>query len=114
MAGHARAFDERTIRLMMRQPQPENWRCQMIGIGSAAAIGAAIGAVALGAVSVATHGDAPGLAIALQHIPPTTHGYEVVTAVKNALGGGAAGGGIGAAVAAGAKVGAKGAAAAAH
>src|SRR3989442_15605221 len=67
----------------------------MIGIGIAAAIGAAIGAVALGAVSVATHGDIPGLAIALQHIPPTTHGYDVVTAVKNALAGGAAGGGIG-------------------
>src|SRR2546426_5921252 len=100
MAVHARAFDERTIRVMMRQPQPENWRCQMIGIGIAAAIGAAIGAVALGAVSVATHGDAPGLAIALQHIPPTTHGYEVVTAVKNALAGGAAGGGGTAAAAA--------------
>src|SRR5256886_16827478 len=79
----------------------------MIGIGIAAAIGAAIGAVALGAVSVATHGDAPGLAIALQHIPPTTHGYEVVTAVKNALAGGAAGGGIGAAGFVAAKAGAK-------
>src|SRR2546427_7089756 len=66
----------------------------MISLGIAAAIGAAIGAVALGAASAATHGDVPGLAIALQHIPPTTHGYEVVTAVKNALAGGAAGGGI--------------------
>src|SRR2546430_9163355 len=65
----------------------------MISLGIAAAIGAAIGAVALGAASAATHGDVPGLAIALQHIPPTTHGYEVVTAVKNALAGGAAGGG---------------------
>jgi len=86
----------------------------MISLGIAAAIGAAIGAVAVGAASAVTHGDVPGLAIALQHIPPTTHGYEVVTAVKNALAGGAAGGGIGAAVAAIAKVGAKGAAAAAH
>src|SRR2546422_7200549 len=67
----------------------------MISLGIAAAIGAAIGAVALGAASAATHGDVPGLAIALQHIPPTTHGYEVVTAVKNALAGGAGGGGIG-------------------
>src|SRR2546429_9482430 len=65
----------------------------MISLGIAAAIGAAIGAVALGTASAATHGDVPGLAIALQHIPPTTHGYEVVTAVKNALAGGAAGGG---------------------
>src|SRR2546422_768052 len=71
----------------------------MISLGIAAAIGAAIGAVVLGAASAATHGDVPGLAIALQHIPPTTHGYEVVTAVKNALAGGAAGGGIGAAAA---------------
>src|SRR2546430_16790664 len=67
----------------------------MISLGIAAAIGAAIGAVALGTASAATHGDVPGLAIALQHIPPTTHGYEVVTAVKNALAGGAAGGGNG-------------------
>src|SRR5438093_13636495 len=86
----------------------------MISLGIAAAIGAAIGAVALGAASAVTHGDVPGLAIALQHIPPTTHGYEVVTAVKNALAGGAAGGGIGAAVSARAKVGAEGAAAAPH
>src|SRR2546426_10140897 len=85
----------------------------MISLGIAAAIGAAIGAVALGAASAATHGDVPGLAIALQHIPPTTHGYEVVTAVKNALAGGAAGGGIGAAVSPGPKGGGKGAAAAA-
>ena len=82
----------------------------MISLGIAAAIGAAIGAVALGATSAAVHGDVPGLAIALQHIPPSTHGYEFVTAVKNALAGGAAGGGIGAAVAAIAKAGAKGAA----
>src|SRR2546426_3690134 len=85
----------------------------MISLGIAAAIGAAIGAVALGAASAATHGDVPGLAIALQHIPPTTHGYEVVTAVKNALAGGAAGGGIRAAGSAVAKAGAQGAAAAA-
>src|SRR2546427_11317466 len=85
----------------------------MIARGTAAAIGAAIGAVVLGAASAATHGDVPGLAIALQHIPPTTHGYEVVTAVKNALAGGAAGGGIGAAVSPVAKAGAQGAAAAA-
>lgn len=84
----------------------------MLSVGIAAAIGAAVGAVALGAVSAA-HGDVPGLSIALQHIPPTTHGFEVVTAVKNALVGGAAGGGIGAAVAAVAKAGAK-AAAIAH
>jgi len=75
----------------------------LVSIGVAAAIGAAVGAAALGAASAATHGDIPGLAIALQHIPPMTHGYEVVTAVKNALAGGAAGGGIGAAVAAVAK-----------
>ena len=83
----------------------------LVSIGIAAAIGAAVGAVALGVASAAAHGDVPGLAIALQHIPPTTHGYEVVTAVKNALAGGAAGGGIGAAVAAVAKAAAKGAAA---
>src|SRR2546428_6205101 len=83
----------------------------MISLGIAAAIGAAIGAVALGAASAATHGDVPGLAIALQHIPPTTHGYEVVTAVKNPLAGGAAGGGIGAPVAAVPKARANGAAA---
>ena len=82
----------------------------LISLGIAAVIGAAVGAVALGAASAATHGGVPGLAIALQHIPSTTHGYEVVTAVKNALAGGAAGGGIGAAVAAVAKAGAKGAA----
>src|SRR2546430_17610468 len=82
----------------------------MISLGIAAAIGAAIGAVALGAASAATHGDVPGLAIALQHIPPTTHGYEVVTAVKNALAGGAAGGGNGATLSAGAESGPEGAA----
>ncbi|HLE55276.1 MAG TPA: hypothetical protein VI999_08570, partial [Thermoplasmata archaeon] len=65
------------------------------------------GAVALGTAS-AVHGDPVGLSVALQHIPPDTHGYAVVTAVKSALVGGAAGGGIGAAVAAVAKaVGAK-------
>ncbi len=42
----------------------------LISLGIAAAIGAAVGAVALGAASAATHGDIPGLAIALQHIPP--------------------------------------------
>ena len=61
----------------------------------------------------AAHGDIPGLSVALEHIPPDTHGYAVVTAAKNALAGGAAGGGIGAAVSAVAK-GAHGAAAAAH
>src|SRR2546422_11240026 len=86
----------------------------MISLGIAAAIGAAIGAVVLGAASAATHGDVPGLAIALQHIPPTTHGYEVVTAGKNALAGRAAGGGIGAAAAAVAEAGGKCAAAVAH
>src|SRR2546428_13431529 len=80
----------------------------MISLGIAAAIGAAIGAVAVGAASAVTHGDVPGLAIALHHIPPTTHGYEAVTALKNAPAGGAAGGGIGAAVAAAAQAGAKG------
>src|SRR2546426_4221737 len=86
----------------------------MISLGIAAAIGAAIGAVALGAASAATHGDVPGLAIALQHIPPTTHGYEVVTAVKNALAGGAAGGGNGAASSAVPEVSARGGPAPAH
>src|SRR2546422_1118746 len=86
----------------------------MISLGIAAAIGAAIGAVVLGAASAATHGDVPGLAIALQHIPPTTHGYEVVTAVKNALAGGAAGGGIGAARAPAAETRAQGAATPGH
>jgi len=68
----------------------------------AAAIGATVGAVALGAESAA-HGDIPGLSVALQHIPPTTHGYEVVSAVKSALVGAGAGAGIGASVAAVAK-----------
>src|SRR2546429_1836229 len=86
----------------------------MISLGIAAAIGAAIGAIALGAASAATHGDVPGLAIALQHIPPTTHGYEVVTAVKNALAGGAAGGGIGAGRCAAAEARGQGAAHPAH
>jgi len=74
----------------------------MVSIALGAAIGAAIGAVALGAAAAA-HGDVPGLSVALQHIPPDTHGYAVVTAVKNALVCGAAGGGIGAAVSAAAK-----------
>jgi hypothetical protein len=75
----------------------------MLSIGIAAAIGAAVGAVALGAASAASQGDIPGLGIALQHIPPSTHGYAVVTTVRDALLGGAAGAGIGAAVAAVAK-----------
>ncbi|MDH2906266.1 MAG: hypothetical protein PXX82_07960 [Methanomassiliicoccales archaeon] len=75
----------------------------MIGIAAAAAIGAAAGAIGLGAASAAT-GHIPGLAIALQHIPAGTHGYTVVSTVQNALLGGAGGGGIGAAVAAAAKV----------
>ncbi len=78
----------------------------MISIATAAAVGAAAGAVALGAVS-AVHGDPTGLANALTHIPPQTHGYAVVSAVKAAMAGGSAGaaggGGIGAAVAAVAK-----------
>ncbi len=74
----------------------------MMSIGIGAAIGAAVGAVALGTAS-AVHGDPVGLSVALQHIPPDTQGYAVVTAVKAALVGGAAGGGIGAAVAAVAK-----------
>ncbi len=79
----------------------------MMSIGIAAAIGAAVGAAALGTAS-AVHGDPVGLSVALQHIPPDAHGYAVVSAVKAALAGGAAGGGIGAAVAAVAKaVGAK-------
>lgn len=74
----------------------------MISIALAAAIGATVGAAALGTAS-AVHGDPRGLAIALQHIPTTTNGYAVVNAVQSALAGGAAGGGIGAAVAAVAK-----------
>lgn len=78
----------------------------MISIAAAAAAGAAIGGVALGAVSAA-HGDPTGLANALAHIPPQTHGYAVVSTVKAALAGGSAGAaggsGIGAAVAAVAK-----------
>src|SRR3989304_7912293 len=75
----------------------------LISIGIAAAIGAAVGAVAVGAASAVTQGDIPRLAGALQHIPPSTHGYEVVTAGRDALLGAAAGGGIGAAVGAGGK-----------
>lgn len=67
-----------------------------------ALVGAAAGAVAMGAAAAA-HGDIPGLAVALQHIPPEAHGYGVVSAVKSALLGGAAGGGIGATVSAVAK-----------
>ncbi len=79
----------------------------MITIPIAAAIGATAGAIALGAVSAA-HGDIPGLTIALQNIPSSAPGSNVVSAVKSALVGGAAGGGIGAAIAAAAKaIGAK-------
>ncbi len=89
----------------------------MISIAAAAAVGAAVGGVALGAVS-AVHGDPTGLATALAHIPASTHGYAVVTAVQNALAGGSAGaaggGGIGAAVAAVAKSAVGKAAAVAH
>lgn len=82
----------------------------LISIPIAAAIGAAAGAVTLGAVSAA-HGDIPGLTVALQHIPGTAPGYSVVSTVAHALVGGAAGGGIGATVAAAAKaIGAKAAA----
>jgi len=82
----------------------------LISIPIAAAIGAAAGAVTLGAVSAA-HGDIPGLTVALQHIPGAAPGYSVVSTVASALVGGAAGGGIGAAVAGAAKaIGAKAAA----
>ncbi|MFQ5837214.1 MAG: hypothetical protein ACE5HJ_00340 [Thermoplasmata archaeon] len=74
----------------------------MISIPIAAAVGAAIGAVTMGIMSVTT-GDVTGLGVALAHIPQGTHGYTVVSAVSNALAGGAAGGGIGAAIAAAAK-----------
>src|SRR3970282_2168518 len=57
----------------------------LISIGIAAAIGAAVGAVIIGAASAVTQGDIPGLAVALQHIPASTHGYDVVTAVRDAL-----------------------------
>lgn len=70
----------------------------MVSLAFGAAIGAVVGAVALGAAAAA-HGDIPGLAVALQHLPPDTHGHAVVSAVKSAL----AGGGIGAAVSAVAK-----------
>lgn len=89
----------------------------MISIAAAAAIGAVAGALALGTVS-AVHGDPTGLATALAHIPPTTHGHAVVSAVQTALAGGASGaaggGGIGAAVSAVAKSFAGKAAVAAH
>ncbi len=75
---------------------------EMISIPIAAAIGAAIGAIGLGVASAAT-GDVTGLSVALGHIPSATHGFDVVSAVSNALVGGAAGGGVGAAVAAVAK-----------
>ncbi len=74
----------------------------MITIAVAAAIGAAIGAIGMGAASAAT-GNIPGLNIALQHIPQGTHGFSVVNAVTSAAIGGGAGGGIGASVAAVAK-----------
>ncbi len=78
----------------------------MLSIAALAAIGATAGAVALGAAAAA-HGDLTGLANALSHIPPDTHGHAVVEAVKSAMAngaaGGAAGGGIGAAVSAVAK-----------
>lgn len=85
-----------------------------ISTAIAATIGAAAGAVALGTAS-AVHGDPQGLAMALQHIPTTTHGYAVVSAVQSALAGGAGGAGIGAAVVTVAKsLSAKAAALAAH
>lgn len=74
----------------------------MIGIAVASAVGTAVGAVGLGAASVAA-GHPGGLAIALQHIPVMAPGHSVVSAVQNALEGGAVGGGIGGAVAAVAK-----------
>lgn len=82
----------------------------LISIPIAAAVGAAAGAVTLGAVSAA-HGDIPGLTVALQHIPGSAPGYSVVSTVASALVGGAAGSGIGATVAGVAKaIGAKAAA----
>ncbi len=82
----------------------------MISTTIAAAIGATAGAVALGTVS-AVHGDPKGLAVALQHIPTSAHGYAVVSAVKTAManratataGSAGTGAGIGAAVRAVAK-----------
>ena len=52
----------------------------MISIAAAAAAGAALGGVALEAVS-AVHGDPTGLATALLRIPAQTHGYAVVRAI---------------------------------
>lgn len=64
--------------------------------------GLAIGAVVVGA-SAAAGVPSHGLSVALAHIPPSVHGYTVVTAVKGSIAGGVAGGGIGAAVSAAAK-----------
>lgn len=48
-----------------------------------AAIGAAIGAAAIGTAAVAA-GVPHGLGVALTHIPATVHGYQVVQAVLSA------------------------------
>ncbi len=74
----------------------------MISISVVAAIGAVLGAAALGVASAST-GDITGLGVALSHIPQGTPGHTVVSAVSDTLVGGAAGGGLGAAVAAVAK-----------
>jgi hypothetical protein len=74
----------------------------MISISVAAIVGAAIGAVALTTVSAMSNG-AIGLDVALSYIPSGTHGYSVVSAVRDALLGGVAGGGVGAGIAAAAK-----------
>ncbi len=74
----------------------------MISIWLGAALGAVIGAAIMGTAS-ASMGDITGLGVALSHIPPQSHGYTVVSAVFDALTGGATGGGIGAAVATAAK-----------
>lgn len=74
----------------------------MISISLGAALGAVIGAAIMGTASAAM-GDITGLGVALSHIPPQAHGYTVVSAVSDALAGGAAGGGIGATVVAAAK-----------
>lgn len=74
----------------------------MLSTAALIALGATAGAVALGAASAAS-GNPQGLSVALQHIPPEAHGYDVVEAVKSALAGGAAGGGIGAVVSIAAK-----------
>ncbi len=71
-------------------------------------VGAAIGAITMGATAAVT-GHAPGLDVALQHIPGSTHAFDMVTTLVSAGVGGGAGGGVGATVASVAKSLAKGA-----